>query len=146
MQAIQLFQKWVLAVCIISFSACFTTSRYDQQAYAQTTSLKVDAMNLMDKAVEPYQNHIPAINTFTEKADKVYEYELHRKNNDFSIKLWNVIRDPNNNLMGGFLKRWKEKGQLSETFIGEAKKQVATAFDQVAELESGKIKASDVKQ
>ena len=49
-------------------------------------------------------------------------------------------RDPDRNLLGGFLKMWKAKGSLSLTFVAEKKAQIADAFDQIIQLEQGKQK------
>jgi hypothetical protein len=55
------------------------------------------------------------------------------------------MRDPDRNLLGGFLKRWKDKGTLSGVFVTEAKKNVSLGFDQIIGLESGLIKPQDSK-
>jgi hypothetical protein len=137
-------QPFIALALLFLLQACFTTARFDQYAYTQTTALKVDALNLMDKATSTFTSNEPVINAFNEKLDKAYEYELHRKNNAFSIKMWDKLRDPDKNLLGGFMKRWKNDGQLGNAFVTEAKMQVGKAFNEIAELESGKIKATDI--
>lgn len=135
-----------LSLALAQSMGCAITAPYDQQVYSQTTGLKVDALKLMDKATKAYDSQSEAISNFTDKWDKLYEYELHRAKNDIRISMWNLLRDPDKNLMGGFLKRWKTESTLSETFINEAKIQVGKAFDQLAELESGKITPKELKQ
>lgn len=135
-----------LSFVLVQSIGCAITAPYDQHVYSQTTGLKVDALKLMDKATRAYDSQSEAISNFTDKWDKLYEYELHRARNDIRISMWNLLRDPDKNLMGGFLKRWKTESTLSETFINEAKIQVGRAFDQLAELESGKITPKELKQ
>jgi hypothetical protein len=60
--------------------------------------------------------------------------------------MWDLLRNPEKNLLGGFLSRWKKEGQLGTTFISEAKIIVGRAFDQLAELESGKITPKELQQ
>jgi DNA transposition AAA+ family ATPase len=55
------------------------------------------------------------------------------------------MKDPDKNLLGGFLKRWKEKDKLSAVFVDEAKRLISTGFDQIIGLESGKIKPKGSK-
>ena len=135
---------WLLAA-FFSFPGCVATAPYDQQVYAQTTALKVDALKLMTKATKDYNTQKEAVEKFTDSWDKLYEYELHRKNNGIRISMWKLLRDPERNLMGGFLARWQKENSLSTTFIDEAKIQVGKAFDQLSELESGKIKPKDLQ-
>lgn len=137
---------FLIATAIIFQSACVTTAPYDQYVYKESTSLKVDALNLMDKAEQTYTSQEQEIMGFKDQLDKLYEYELHRKKNELRIKMWNLLNDPQKNLLGGFISRWKEEKQLSPTFITEAKIIVGRAFDQLAELESGKLLPKELEK
>jgi hypothetical protein len=46
---------------------------YRPEAYEKATSLKVDALNLMDKATEPYAQHQAAADTLRLNLEKAYE-------------------------------------------------------------------------
>jgi len=135
----------VLLLAIVLFSGCKTISGFDQYAYTQGTALKVDALNIMTKATESFTSQQAAIDDVTTRIEKAYEYEKHRPVNSITVKMWELLKNPDRNLFGGFLKRWKEKSTLSATFINEAKIQVAQAFDLIVELESEKIKPADEK-
>jgi hypothetical protein len=128
----------VLFVC--AFAACSTISTYDQTAYLQAVNTKVDALALMTKAVESYTNHQNEVTEFVLELDKTYEYERGRPLNVDTIKQWDILRDPNGDLLGGFLKEWKEEGKLLPVYVERKKTQIGTAFDQIIQLESGKIK------
>jgi len=134
-----------LLSAMLFLSACKTISGYDQYAYAQGTALKVDALNLMDKATENFTSQQAGIDDINTRIEKAYEYEKHRPKNAITVKMWELLKNPDRNLFGGFLKRWKEKTTLSAAFINEAKVQVAEAFDMIVELESQKIKETDAK-
>jgi hypothetical protein len=118
------FSKMRLLLIATILSSCATISLFDQYAYTQTTSLKVDALSLMDKATESYASHESEVEAVRLKMEKAYEYE---------------------NLYGGFIKRWKTESTLNAEFVKQAKGQISEAFDIIAELESQKIKPADDK-
>jgi hypothetical protein len=134
----------VFSSCLLLISSCKPLiALYDQYAYTEATSIKVDALNVMDKATEPYSKFNNSVDELNSKLDKAYEYEKHRPANELTTKMWEIIKNPSKNLLGGFLKRWEQKGNLNSEFIKEEKVQVSDAFDMVIELESKKIKSSD---
>ncbi len=140
------FKRYTRAVFLALFMVVLTNcapliSPFDQYAYVQCTSLKVDVLVLMDHATESYQSFEKEVKELDTKIQKAYEYEKNRPKNEITLKLWNKIIDPNANLYGGFMERWKSEGKLSPVFIKEEKGLVSTAFDQIAQLESKKIKS-----
>jgi hypothetical protein len=138
--------RYLVGASLALVTACNTISTYDQAAYEHATSAKVDALALMDKATGNYSDHEKEVVALITELDKAYEYDRGRPLNKITVAQWDILRDPNRNLVGGFIKMWKAKGSLSSTFIAEKKTQIAEAFDQIIQLESGKIKASQVKE
>ena len=135
-----------ICLCLFSLNGCAPLIvPFDQVAYEQATSLKVEALALMDKATESYSEHEKDANRLSLEAEKAHEYAKGRPKNEISAKQWELLIDPEKNLLGGFLKHWKEKGKLSATFIREAKALVAEAFNLIIWVEGGKIKRSDIK-
>lgn len=132
---------------ILLLNSCATSiSSFDQYAYTQTTSVKVDALNLMDLAKEDgYNNHIQAYQDLQTNLQKIYEYEKNRPKNEITIKLWDKLLDKNGGLLGGFLERWKQGTKMSVTFVSNTEEQVGEAFDMISGLESKKIKSTDIK-
>lgn len=130
----------ITLLLLLAFAGCSTISTYDQTAYLQAVNTKVDALALMAKAVEPYTNHRNEVAEFLIELDKAYEYERGRPLNAYTIRQWDILRDPNLDLLGGFLKEWKEDGKLLPVYVERKKAQIGTAFDQIIQLESGKIK------
>jgi hypothetical protein len=132
---------------------------YDQYAYTQTTSLKVDVLNLMDKATESYTDHSKDVEDVNTELMKNIEYEKHREKNQITIAmyniLWKLLNDSTTITVGptkfkhGFFEEWKSRNALQShgkpdvAFIEEAKTQIGEGFDMIAELESRKIKPSD---
>lgn len=129
----------------VLLAGCNTIALFDQVAYLQATSLKVDALTLMEKATERYRGHAQGVTELMVRVDKAYEYDRGRPKNEISAKLWEKLKDPNGHLLGGFMNRWKTSEQLGEAFVTEAKGLVGDAFDTIIQLESGKIRPTDVK-
>lgn len=121
-----------------------TISTFSPIAYEQATSLKVDALAIMDRAIEPYADHRAEAESLMIRLAKAYEFAKGRPSNDVSTRQWRILIDPERNLLGGFLARWKKESRLSTTFVTEAKGLVADAFDTIIGLESGKIKPEQV--
>ncbi len=120
-------------------------SSFNPVAYEQATSLKVDALALMERATEPYADHSAAVDSLTVRLAKAYEFANGRPKNDVSARQWHILIDPGRNLLGGFLARWKKESKLSPTFVTEARGLVSDAFDTIIGLESGKIKPDEVR-
>jgi hypothetical protein len=140
---------YLLISPIILFYSCNlftpTISTYDSYAYTQTTSIKVDAINLMGMATEDYQSHKTDIAAVQNNIQKIYEYEKHRTHDTITVRQWKLLTDTTGHLFGGFIIKWRKEKQLDKVYIQDKEKQVGFAFDQIAELESKKIQPSNIK-
>jgi hypothetical protein len=134
------FILWFLFLLLASSGCSSVIAKYDKLAYRQSTSLKVDALALMDKATHSYTSQQRAIDALKIKINKAHEYAKGRPKNKIISKQWLLLKDTKGHLLGGFLVRWKNKITLSMPFIREAKGNIALAFDQIIGLESGLIK------
>lgn len=132
-----LLRYLLLFVVIIAFNGCASTiAMYDQYAYSQVTSLKVDALEIMEQADQDYSTSEKDINGVNTKIRKAVEYEKHRPKNEIVNEMWEKLVDPKAFLYGGFIERWKQQKKLEMNFIQEQRRIVGLAFDQIAELES----------
>ncbi len=138
--SLKLTRQLTLVLVLISFAACASISSFDQYAYTQTTSLKVDALNTMSLAIKEYSASEKTVQELQTNLQKVYEYEKNRPKNEITLQLWDKLLDANGHLLGGFIMRWQNEKKLNAVFVQEEKKIVAEAFDQIAGLESHKIK------
>lgn len=130
----------------LSLTACGPTiSEFSARAYEQTTSLKVESLTLMEKATEPYADHASAVESLRTELRKAREFAEGRPNNQISARQWQILIDPDRDLLGGFLRDWKTQSSFSEAFVTEKKKQIAKAFDTIIELESGKRAPGEVQ-
>ena len=142
----KLMSSWIAVFFVLALCGCPSIAMFNQRGYEQATSLKVDALALMDKATEPYQNHKAAVERLKLDVEKAYEYAKGREKNEEATKQWEIIKNPERNSLFGFLKRWEDKTTLSPKFVEEAKGLVAEGFDAVIGLESGKRKPSDMQK
>ena len=145
MKITRLYLALLLPLCLL-LGCSPTISTFDQTAYAQVTSLKVDALDLMDKATENYTSHESEVKTLQLNIDKAIEYDKHRPHNEITTQMWTLLNNPDGHLFGGFLGKWKKDGKCNAAYIVDKKKQISNSFDQIAELESKKIKPAQVTQ
>jgi hypothetical protein len=134
-----------LSFLLCHWGCASSIALFDQYAYTQTTSIKVDVLNVMDHAVDEYSAHQQEITRVNTAIQKMIEYEKHRPKDSITTKMWQLMNDPGRHLYGGFIVRWKKQGHLRPAAVADAKVLIGLSFDQIAELESGKIKPSQIK-
>src|SRR6185312_7942188 len=111
---------FIISICL--YSCAPTISTFDQYAYTQTTSLKVDVLNVMDQAVESYASHAKDVEQVNIELMKNIEYEKHRAKNQITIDMynimWKMLNDNTSITIGhdtfqhGFFSRWQNKNTL----------------------------------
>ncbi|OGS28219.1 MAG: hypothetical protein A2297_01920 [Elusimicrobia bacterium RIFOXYB2_FULL_48_7] len=134
------FKTLLVGLLIGSMLGCATISPFSQHAYSQAVELKVDALRLMDNATDTYSKHTEEVEQLLLRIEKAYEYEKGRPKNEITTQLWEMLIDPDKDMLGTFLKDWKTRDSLEAYLVGEKKKQIRSAFDKIIELESGKRK------
>src|SRR5262249_55151210 len=97
----------ILPLAWFSLAACSLIAHYGQVAYEHATSAKVDTLGLMDKATGSYSDHPKEIEAAVIELNKAYEYDRGRALNKLTVAQWDILRDRNENLVGGFLRMWK---------------------------------------
>ena len=142
--------SFIAAIFLLSMQGCATISPFDQFAYAQVTAVKVDVLEMMDKSIEPYQNHEKEIGELNNKLLKIVEYEKHRPKNGVTVKMWSKLFGvdsigvpDNTTIIPSYWAKWKKDGSENPIFLIEAKGVVSEGFDLIAQLESQKIKPTD---
>ncbi len=143
------FTKHILFILLFSsvLTSCknLKTAIYDQYSYQKTIEIKVDASALIDKATTPYSDHLKEIGELGLEIQKIIEYEKNKPNNEITYAMWQLLADKDKNLLIGFFKRWKDKGQLNSFFVEEAKSQIAEAMDLLIQYEVNKDKETKDK-
>ncbi|GMQ81061.1 MAG: hypothetical protein BMS9Abin05_0491 [Rhodothermia bacterium] len=128
---------WVLSSCAPSIAP------FSQQAYQYATELKVETLSLMERAENSFADNLTHVEKLKMDLAKAYEFAKGRPRNEHSARQWEILIDPERNLIGGFLSRWESERQLSFPFIQQSQLLIADAFDTVIGLESGKVRFDD---
>ena len=126
----------------IVFYACNKPliASYDQYAYTQATSLKVDIQNLIQKSDSvKYTDAADEINRVTVEIQKAYEYSKGRSQNSISTKQYEILLS-DADFYKKFLSTWKAQGTESPTAASEASIKAGQLIDKIIELENGKNK------
>lgn len=144
-KAIQKFILFAFVAATGLVSCNHYMSTYDQFAYAQTTAIKVDVLNLIEASDGSYTSHQKEVDDVVSKMMKAIEYEKHRPKNDITLRMWEKLIDSTKQkgIVGSYLASWKRTGTKSQTLQDEYKPLVSQGFDLIAELEAQKIKETD---
>jgi hypothetical protein len=130
---------WILFLAIGLLSCNPRIAYYNDTAYTNAISLKVETASLMNKANTPYQKNQDEIDAVKMKMLKATEYARWIPNNNETIEQWNILNDTAGGLFGNFITFWKREDTLGHVYIQEAIKQNEKAFDKIILLESKKI-------
>ena len=129
----------LLAIAFV-LAACQTMriAPADPAALQAAAELKVETLALMAKAGEPFAQHRAEVEAVTGKMNTAYELAAATPNNELVTREWAVMRDPERDLYGGFVKRWETSGKIGRAFREEASAQVSEGFDYIICLEQAK--------
>jgi hypothetical protein len=127
------------------YFGCNYIAPYNQHAYEQTTSLKVEALSLVAKANEPYSNHEKEIQQLKLKMLKAHEYARGIPRNLEVTEQWAILINPAGKSMFGFLDFWEKNNRMSALFTEEYKKEIKKHFNAIIELEAAKMPSEDLK-
>ncbi len=135
-----------LITLVVILQSCSQVSLYSEPAYSMAVKLKLRSLDMMSKATEGYSKHAGEVDSLKSDLRFAYEYSKGRPEKDLITKQWEIMINPDRNLMGGFLRIWKEDLILSPVFVTEAQRVIGDAFDTIIGLESGKIKPSQLQE
>jgi hypothetical protein len=128
-----------LIPAVLLVASCATIAPFNQRAYEQATSVKAQALMVIDGATEPFADHKAEVRDLRLAVERAYEYAKGRPKNELSTQQWEIIRDPKRKSLGGLLRRWEEKGVLPAELVADQKAEIAKHFDEVIGLEVGKV-------
>lgn len=143
LKSIKLLKQCVFLLITSNFlvsCTTFKTALFDQHSYEEAISIKVESINLIEKATEAYPEHSTNVEKVLLNAQKLHEYEKNKPNNETTTKMWAMLIDTDKNLLAGFFKRWKSETKLSASFTTEAKKQIEEAMQILLKFEGQKTK------
>lgn len=133
----------VLFSLIVALAACDPLiSPFREQAYQNATTLKAQSLALIAKSEDPYSSHRVAVENLLIEVDAAFEYADGLPRNEVISNQWDILRDPNGNLLGGFAQRWRVSGPLTPFVRDEVAIQVGEAFDAIICVEINKREPS----
>lgn len=131
-------KKYTIFLLLLLYGCSSLIGPYSPTAYENATSLKAEVLATLGKANTPFADNKDEVESIKLKAEKAYEYVKGVPKNQLSTKQWEILKDPNGDLLGKFFKRWKERSTLSETLIKKYKGLASDAFDEIICLEANK--------
>jgi hypothetical protein len=111
---------------------------YSVEAYKSATSLKAEVGALIDKSGEKFSLHQKEVDATTTRINAAYEFAAGLANNSISAQQWQILRNPDGNLYGGFVRLWRKQGTTSAAYRSGKSREIAAAFDLIICLESNK--------
>ncbi len=130
---------WIFLL-LLSVGCKPTIALYDQYAYTQATSLKVDMQNLaLESQNANYNDATADITKVNTELQKAYEYNKGRDLNSLSTKQYEILLSEND-FYKQFLNNWKSSGKESATFAQNVSDKIGQLMDQIIKLENGKNK------
>ncbi|MGJ8561879.1 MAG: hypothetical protein ACSHX3_16820 [Litorimonas sp.] len=141
----KIFYKKIVLLFSLAFAlaACDPLiSPFQEQAYENATTLKAQSLALIAKSGEPYSSHRETVDKLLVDVDAAYEYADGLPKNEVVSEQWDILRNPDGNLLGGFARRWRSSGTLSPFFREELAIQLGNAFDTIICVEINKREAS----
>jgi hypothetical protein len=128
---------WLLLFAFL-FACKPTIALYDQYAYTQATSLKVDMQNLaLESDSVNYETAKPDIDKVNTELQKAYEYSKGRDLNALSTKQYAILLSETD-FYKSFLADWKKRGKENETMGQNISEKLGQLLDEVIKLENGK--------
>lgn len=128
-------RKWMLLPVALLLMGCATITKFDQNSYNAAQALKEDSLAVVS------QPSPAGVDNIEVRLSAQVAYETGKgKANRISAAQWKLIANPEGNLLGGWITRYKSGALLSATYNEEKAKQIGLAFDEILKLEGGKLR------
>ncbi len=111
---------------------------YSLEAYKNATTLKAETAALIDKSGESYSSHKAEVEALNTRINAAYEFAAGIPHNELTAAQWQILRDPNRDLYGGYIRDWSRAKTVSPAFREAKKIQIGRAFDFIICLEANK--------
>ena len=124
--------------CLLFLVSCAPV--YSPYIFDQTAELKKQTLSILDKATEPYSKYETKVDVLKSDLVSMVQQERMRKRNKLKVKQWDLLLDPQGNLLNGSLEKWRKDTVMSETFIVLQRNLVEEAFNLIQEVEKQRLK------
>ncbi len=130
------------AVILLVAACAPLISPYQEESYKYATSLKARSLALIAKSGTPFSQNRELVDQLLVDVDAAYEYAKGLPRNQLVTEQWQILRNPNGELLGGFVRIWRQKSTLSQTFRSRLSALIGSAFDEIICLEVNKKSAT----
>ena len=97
---------------MILVAACATVAPKDPVSLQNAIGLKAESLALLGKAIDPPDAHAPEIQGLRQKLQAAVAYEKSKGDvNSISVEQWDLLSNPNENLLGGFCESGRPTGR-----------------------------------
>jgi hypothetical protein len=129
------------AIALAAMLSSCSTAVYNEKAYENVTSLKAEAVSLIDKGTEDYATHTSDVTSLKLATSKAAEFAKGLPNNKFVIDEYAIIMNPaNSGSLYGVIALWSRQGKLDQAYVDQMKTKIGEQFDQIVQTEQGKLK------
>lgn len=130
----------LLSALFLFLAACDDYAPYSLEAYTKATEIKAKSLSLLAQSSDPYSRHADDAKALLLDMDVAFEFAAGIEANNEAADMWNIIRDPRENSVGGFIRMWRDDlpGGLSVPFREAFARDVSFAFDRLICLETNK--------
>ncbi len=126
----------LLAVSAVLITGCVPP--YDPAALAEAKQLKEVSLALLEKAVEPFTAHEPAVTALRARLDTALENNTAKKGNVELTDAWRELLDRESGNLGAILVFWETDGTLGAHYIKSASLLVEKSFDEIIRQEEAR--------
>jgi hypothetical protein len=125
---------------LLALAGCAALAPFNQYSFNETARLKVEASQLLERAVHPYPQHARKADSVLTGLNRAYQDASIRTKNHESMRRWEILLDTNLASLAGSITRWRREGTLAQDVIEAAQKDIAEDFDVISKLEGNKGK------
>jgi len=135
-----LARRFLLALSLLlALVACDPLiSRFSDEAYRNATSLKARSLALIGQSGAPFATEADAVAQLLVDVDAAYEFVKGRPGNEISAAQWDLMRNPEGALLGGYMALWQRSGRVSPLAREDAGEVISAGFDRIICLEINK--------
>lgn len=119
---------------------CAVSSKFDTHTLDQATTLKQYSLDLISHGTEPYAGYAAKVDSLKSQLESEVAYEEGKGTPNFMTrKQWELLISKEY-LLGAFFEKWKKEDHLNPKYVEAEKIMIGNTFDQIIQLEGGKIK------
>lgn len=128
-----------LVAALLALAACDPLiARFSDEAYRNATSLKARSLALVAESGAAFASQADSVGQLMVDVDAAYEFVKGRPGNEIAAGQWDLMRNPQGGLLGGYVALWRRAGTVSALARTDAAEAIGDGFDLIICLEVNK--------